>query len=356
MIDIMTNLGVSYKIISGQVMFQSICHNSDSYKLYYYDNEDDEDLDPNFHCFSSCGSMSIFDLIMKVEGYNFIQAINFYCDYLGINKSISMKRTKGFNIKRFKVDDDEYLNQFKIVERVSKQIGDIELEEYSDNVFKVIPRITPKLWRDEGISPNTMRKYGVRLLEWKNVIVIPHIDAKGRLIGIRIRNLLDSEVIDGRKYKPLFFENQLYSHPLQYNLYGLYYNRDAIIRQKKVMLVEGEKSVLKGDTFYGDDNFTLALCGGSFSDYQRNILIFDLGVEEVFIALDKEHKENMTDEEEKKADRHDDKIRKIISKLKMYCKVHVIYDTYELLEYKDSPLDGSREVLEQLMREKITVE
>lgn len=356
MIRIMTTLGADYKIIKNQVIFQSICHKSDSYKLYYYDNEDEDDVNPSFHCYSSCGQMSIFDLVMKVENYSFIQSINFYCDELNIMKNLSTKKLSGFNMKRYNTNDDEYLNQYKVRERVNKQTMEIELEEYSDGIFKVCPNVYPEIWENEGISIDTMNKFEINMIVWQHKILIPHRDINGRLIGIRVRVLLENEIEYGGKYKPLFFDNQLYSHPLQSNLYGLYQNKKAIKRQKKIMLVEGEKGVLRGDTLYGEDNFVVALCGTSFSNYQRNLIVFELGVEEVFIALDKEHKDNMDEQELQKAKRHEDKINKIVDMLKMFCMVHVIYDEDNIIGYKECPLDSSKEKVEQLMLNKITVE
>jgi|LGOV01.1.fsa_nt_gb hypothetical protein len=356
MMRIMTSLGADYKIINGQLIFQSICHHSASYKLYYYDNENEDEIDPSFHCYSSCGQMSIFDLIMKVEGYNFIQAINFYCDELNLMKNLNVKRRNGFNMDRFEVDDVEYLSQYKAEERINNQSVMAELPEYSENIFKIFPNVYPATWETEGISTETMKKYEIYMLTWQHKIVIPHRDINGRLIGIRTRVLLENEIAYGGKYKPLFFENVLYSHPIQSSLYGVHQNKQAIIRQKKIMIVEPEKGVMRGDTLYGDDNFVVALCGTSFSIAQRNLVVFELGVEEVFIALDKEHKDDMDEQETLKAKRHGDKIEKIISMLKPFCTVHVLYDEANILKYKECPLDVSQKKLELLMENKITIE
>jgi len=355
-IKIMRGLGADYREINGQLIFQSICHNSTSYKLYYYGNETEPDIPPSFHCYSSCGQMSIFDLIMQVEGYSFIQAINFYSDELNLNRNLSPKRKKGYNMKRFEVDDDEYLSQYEIEERINSQQVMSTLPEYNSNILTIFPNIYPETWENEGISTDTMRKYEICMLTWQHKIVIPHRDINGRLIGIRVRVLLENEITYGGKYKPLFFENTLYSYPIQANLYGLYQNKKAIKRQKKIMLVESEKGVMRGDTLYGDDNFVVGLCGTSFSIAQRNLIVFELEVEEVFIALDKEHKDNMDEQEELKAKRHGDKIDKIVNMLSPFCIVHVLYDDDNIMEYKQCPLDVDKKKLELLMENKITIE
>jgi hypothetical protein len=101
------------------------------------------------------------------------------------------------------------------------------------------------------------------------------------------------------------------------------------------MLVESEKSVLQCDTMFGEDNFTVALCGNNFSNFQRD-LILDLEVNEVIIALDKQFNDPVNEEARKWA-KH---IReRLINKLAPYFVVTVLWDSFNLLPYKASPSD-----------------
>ena len=77
-----------------------------------------------------------------------------------------------------------------------------------------------------------------------------------------------------------------------------------------------------------------------------------LGVREVIIALDKQF-ENVNSEECKKWAKHIKE--KIIDKLSPYVIVTVLWDTNGLLGYKDSPTDRGKEILLQLMDNKIYV-
>ena len=43
---------------------------------------------------------------------------------------------------------------------------------------------------------------------------------------------------------PEFLEGRSYEHPLGLNLYGLYQNKNAIQKQRKAIIVEGEKSLI----------------------------------------------------------------------------------------------------------------
>ena len=61
-IDILVNeLGSTYpKTKNKELIFQCVCHGSEKEKLYYYP---DSQL---FHCYTNCGTMSLFDLLMNI--------------------------------------------------------------------------------------------------------------------------------------------------------------------------------------------------------------------------------------------------------------------------------------------------
>jgi hypothetical protein len=77
-----------------------------------------------------------------------------------------------------------------------------------------------------------------------------------------------------------------------------------------------------------------------------------LGVKEVIIALDKQYVD-LDSEECKEWAEHIKK--KIIIPLAPYFVVTVLWDTNNLLGYKDSPTDKGKDILLQLMDNKIYV-
>ena len=115
------------------------------------------------------------------------------------------------------------------------------------------------------------------------------------------------------------------------------------------MLVESEKSVLQCDTIFGDDNFTVALCGSNLTKQQIKIIL-SLKPIEVIIALDRQYEFVGSDEYLKWEKKIKDKF---ITPLVPYTKVSVLWDTVGLLDYKDSPTDKGKDVLLQLMDDKI---
>jgi len=196
-----------------------------------------------------------------------------------------------------------------------------------------------------------MQKYNIQFCTLQQRIIIPHYDITNKLIGIRGRALLDSDVEMFGKYSPFPIQEKIYKHPLSQNLYGINQNLATIKKKQKVMLVEAEKGVLQADTMFGNDNFTLALCGCILNPYQRDLLIM-LGVKEAIIALDKQYEQLDSVEAKKWADHI---INKIIKPLSPYMSVYVLWDTENLLGFKDAPTDHGKETLLKLMDNKIYV-
>ena len=135
--------------------------------------------------------------------------------------------------------------------------------------------------------------------------------------------------------------------------YRLYQNLKTIKRLKKVIIFEGEKSVMMCESFYPDSNFALAICGSNLSDYQRDLIVQDLGVEEVIIAIDKQYKTELSTEDDRNEyERYIKKVQKIADKFVNFINVYIVYCDDDRLGYKDSPSDKGKEILEQLMKEK----
>ena len=343
-IKVVTSLGSGQPLTDSHnnLIFQTVCHNHEggSYKLYFYP---DSGL---FHCYTACGdSFNVYELVARNQGYElpkeFYKCVNYVYSVLGIDKR------KGF-IKTTTLSDDWSI--FKKYLTAKPESDSIVLDTCSPNILGLFSQIYPNEWLQEGISKSAMDKYNIRFDVSNNKIIIPHYDLGGNLIGIRGRALDKYEVDNGRKYMPICIETQWYNHPTAYNLYGLYQNLNAITSLKKIIIFEAEKSVLKCETFYGDNNFSVAVCGSNISNYQRD-LILSLGVKEVFIALDKEYHESFSPE----SDDYSEKILHICEKFSPYFCTYVLWDIDNLLQYKDSPCDEGQKTLETLMKNKFEV-
>lgn len=224
---------------------------------------------------------------------------------------------------------------------------------YEDNILLNLKNIYYQEWLNEGISVETLIKYEIKWYERQQQIVIPCRDRSGNLIGIRCRNTIP-ESVEKAKYQPLMLLNEIdYRFNTNDYFYGISYNWASIEAQKSVILVEGEKSVLKADTFFGRNSNVLALFGSQLGLKRRNELI-NLGVKEVTLALDSDFHE-IGDEDYKEFEQ---KIFKIASLFKGFAKVYVIYNNIGLKEegYKASPFDFDIETFNKFMQNKEIIE
>lgn len=337
-IDLVLKLGADkYEERDDYIIFPTICHNAREYeasmKLYYYKESH------MFHCYTECSeNFDIFDLIKRVkevnhENYNFYETIYVIADLVEYNIfSAPTKESYISSIDRF------------------KQENEINLIEYDKKILNFFRDYYTVEWLDEGISKKAMKKFDIKYYDYRNKIVIPHYDVNGKLIGIRGRALDPQEAELYGKYTPLKVENIMYRHPLSFNLYGLYQNKENIQKYKTVVIFEGEKSVLKYDDMYSN-NISVASCGSNLNYKQIEILIKDFNVNNIIIAYDKEF-ENFASQD---GINYYNKLRKICEKYSNYCNFSFLFDYDNLLQLKDSPIDRGKEVFEKLMKNKIEV-
>lgn len=319
----------------------TICHHGKRQKLYFYKDT------MSFHCYTECGQLDILGVVMGFMGYEeseLKKAINWICIKLNIDNC-----EYGFG-KQEQISDWEFIRSYK--RQIKKSSVETKpLVPYDKNILKIFRNWYTEDWINEGISIETMKKYKTMYSPWQQKIIIPHFDINNQLIGVRGRSMMENDIKVFGKYSPFKVGKRFYNHALGQNLYGLNNNIMAIQRKRKIMLVEAEKSVLQADTMFGEDNFTVALCGSNLTNYQKGIILM-LGVREVIIALDKQYKTLDSDECKKWAKHIKEKI---IDKLSPYLVVTVIWDVNDLLDYKDSPTDKGKETLMKLLDNKIYV-
>lgn len=331
------------------IVSSTICHNppnEGSRKLYYYNNS------KLFHCYTGCEepSFDIFQLLIKVA------KIQWYKDYNLFNAMVWIAQRFGYEeeqeeLKKEKLEDWEILNKYsKIEEATETGFNTIfKLPMYNNFILKNFNHnVGIYNWLKEGISQQVMDKAGICYYPGKEQIVIPHYDIKDNLIGIRGRTLSQEEGKLYGKYRPLKVNGILYNHPLGVNLYGLNWNKNNIKAMQKAIIVESEKSVLLYASYFGwENNITVATCGSSFSLFQVQALL-DLGVKEIIIAFDRQYKD-IGDDEWKSWTK---KLLNISKKYSKYCNISFIFDTENLLDYKDSPLDKGKETFLKLFKER----
>lgn len=316
------------------IQMSTVCHGGDSHKLYYYPESE------SFRCYTDCSeSFDIYDFIVKVsktrgEIVNFHEAYQLAGTIVGINVNKPIKRKIGFHDETSQVISDwGWMGNLK-----RRKKFEPKLEIINEDVLNNFDKLYPKPWYEEGISLETQERFGIRFDPDYNRTLIPHYNINNELIGIRVRNWRGVGENGGNsKYLPLYYEGRGFNHPLGYTIYGVGENKTNIKQVKKVLITESEKSVLKSDSFFGKDSFTVALAGGSMNHFQAEILL-GLGVEEVIIALDKDY-EKTSGVEFKKYINKVEKIAKLfINKVRLF---HIT-DTRDVLEYQECMLDAGK--------------
>jgi hypothetical protein len=317
------------KITNNAIVFSSICCKPEKYKLYYW-------LDSKkFYCFldiCNCKNYDLVELVSHIKNISKYEAF----DYIQVILDIFYKHNL-FQVPIKKIDDFNWINKFrkKNKEVLQNDILDEKvLNQYIDKPYWG--------WVNEGIGISTQYKYGIKYDLESNRIIIPKYNVNGQLIGVTGRTLeTDYSENDIPKYFPL------YSYSKSIELYGLWKTKEAIKRKRKIIIFEAEKSVMKCEEIYGDDNFAVAVEGSSISDEQIK-LILQQGVNKILLAFDKEYY-SIYSEEYQKYRKH---LLELASKFRNYADVYLILDKWNYLSYKDAPIDRGKEVLETLLNKK----
>lgn len=257
----------------------------------------------------------LISLVMGLKNIDFIQALKWIHKELGLEWSNKKKK-----VEKPKVD---VLSVFtsKLKSTHKYNVNDIEI--YDDDIIKEYADCLYKTWVKEGITEKARKVFQIGYSFDKNRIIIPEHwwCGNGELVGIssRTTNPLYKE-LGIPKYYPII------KYQKSKNLYGLYQNMQTIQQNKIVVVAEAQKSVLKR---YSKLDGTVVACEShSLSDEQVSILI-GLNVE-ICIAFDK-----------------DVELQEVLETCEKFYnlrKVSFIYDFYDLLDEKESPMDKSNKI------------
>lgn len=330
-------------VTKDMIIAPTICHNplgaEAKKKLYWYQET------KLFRCYTECQeSFDIYRLYMKIMALNyhevnFIDAFYYVKQFVNPDAILSEHRV----IDAFVSDRDKYQPRKQLLYNTP----------INPCVLDCFQPATPSLWLAEGISKEAMKRFDVRYSIAQESIILPQYEyrpdnPKGELVGIRCRELNPDRIEAYAKYHPIYLGNEKYGHHVSYCPYGLAQQHEAVKKFRKAIIVEGEKSVMKGFDYYGEDSVILAACGiASFGIYQINILTKQLGVNDITLAFDKEFKRYGDADCIKWKAMLDEKCKKY-----SYCaNMHYILDKNGLLDEKESPVDRGKEVFERLLQD-----
>ena len=273
---------------------------------------------------------------------SFIDAINFILSTTG--KQIdSIQRINKPHVYDWQKDLEKFIR--------FKRTGSI-LPTYDPTILDQLETRFPQPWIDEGISKETMAKYLIRYYERCNQTCIPVFGQNGLLHGIRVRNW-QPEYLEGKnkaKYMPLItLDDTCYKFDTNSILYGLNYNWPEIERTGTVYIGEGEKFVLKMDTWFHEKSCAVAMFGGSLGLKRRNDLV-KLGVKRVVLVPDND----WIGQDEEKFCEWQKKIQKQVDLWAGLASVEVVWDNDDvpILEPKQNATDQTLNVWNRLYEQR----
>lgn len=332
-----TRIQVNYE--KQYLICPTICHNplneAESMKLYWYqDNK-------IFRCYTECNeAMSIFTLYKKYMDLNYYPISNE--DAIEYVK----KCLKHILAAKPEKTSQEILNFDKY--HFSARA---KFEPYNENVLDCFIKYYHPAWLKDGITKAAMDKFNILYSISHNSIVIPERGIDGELIGVRERIFDENEIKEHGKYHPITVGNINYSHSNQFSLYGIYEHKEGIKKRRSAILVEGEKSVLLDDGFYGEYSNAVAVRGSNTNKYHISLLTDVLGANEIVIAFDKEYEDWHSTE----AKQYRKKLEEVCRSFMSQATFSYIWDYDNVLKRKDSPYDRGKDVFEYLYKNRVRV-
>ena len=278
----------------------------------------------SFYCYSCHRGGNIISWLINYEGLSYNNAIDKVGQLAGVDihqlKQCSslkyFRQIKRCADKKLNIQPRIYLNEHDIEQFRKPEYG-----------------VEPLEWLEEGIQPDIMEEFNIRIDDNANRIVYPQRDANGKLIGFKGRTRYKS-------YKEMGIPKYV-----SYNkigtvdfFQGLYENEPYILTQNQMIVFEGLKSVLKAGG-WGCRNCVSAETS-SLNDAQIELIV-NLGVRECIIGFDSDVSLNL--------------IKNKLNKLTRFTNVFVIYDWKHQLLNKMAPVDKGREVFEDLLNSRIKI-
>ena len=217
----------------------------------------------------------------------------------------------------------------KIIRHYKKKEEELTIrEELPSDIMNKFKDITIQSWIKEGIPREILEKYSVKYDDNACRIVFPVWDINGKLINIKGRAAHP-------RWKDFGMAKYIYYYPLGKNdfFWGYHWHLQDVLAKNEIILVEGEKSVMKLEAC-GINN-AVAMATSHLSKAQAQILM-KLHTN-IVVALDKDK---------------DPKQDKNLMNLARYNNCYIMVDKENLLDEKDAPIDKGIEVFRKLYDQK----
>ncbi len=248
----------------------------------------------HYYCFGCGAQGDAIAFLMSYRQMSFIESVEYLAAHFGVVLQVREENRKEFEHKKTLQNALNKAKHFFHFYLLYSQEG-------RDALFYLLERgisvpfiqyfqigLSP---RESGTFMQPMRALGVSQKQLETVgllhnrkelfagrIIFPILNAIGSEIGFSARKWRKNDRSPKYVNTPetiLFKKSQV--------LFGLYYCRKKIIKERRVILVEGQVDALR--LIYSGLDIALAVQGTAFSEWQAREII-KLGVQKVFIAFD----------------------------------------------------------------------
>lgn len=282
----------------------------------------------------------IFQLIGLFRNEGFGESFRFVKSLFGIGGKFK-KESKRDPLAMFK----SIRKQHKVI----ANINDLEIPKFGMealNDFAILPHI--KLFH-EGITTQTQELFKVGYDFNQDRIIFPHFsyDDINAVVGITGRTLRSATEME--QFKIPKYWNYIKGYKKMYNLYGLSHSLQYVIRDGMLFVFEAEKSVQKEFSMTRNEGHGCSTGGHELSDIQVQLILQNTPADiEVVIAYDKDVM-NMVDKDTKE---HigEQFLIDTCKKISKFRKTSYIWDKFDLLGEKDSPVDKGVKVWNYLLK------
>lgn len=251
------------------------------------------------------------------KGFYFTQALYWICKLLGLDYYKQKEKDNDL------IEDWKWIN--KLLGKIEQE-DDKPLKPLPESVLEEYIKYPHEVFLNDGISIQTQKEFEICYSLRNDRIIIPIRDELGTLVGVKGRSLREEDIENGSKYLPD------YAYSKSKILYGLNKTLPYIKSCNEVIVSESEKGIMQ---LWSMKNFRngVGIAGHSLDNIQVEKLI-KLNTP-IVIAYDKVDKKN-----KKLYDEMKNSIQKAVDDLKLFTTVYIVWDTEDILEDKESPMDN----------------
>lgn len=262
------------------------------------------------------GYSDILSLVAYIRNNNNLaQNIKYLCDILNIDYYYDFTEDIPDSLKF-----TNWILQDNNKQEIEEQT---KLKPINEHILSYYYPYPNKLFEDDGISLLTQREFEIGFDLRENVITIPIRDDIGTLVGVKARALEQNAV---NKY--FYLEKCNKSHIL----YGFHKTYPFIKKQKQVIVVESEKSVMK--LWQNGIKNSVAIACHTLSKTQTEILS-RLMLDEIILCYDEDAYRNENGVLSKSD--YIKEVKKFIKQQKVSAMIDINKD---ILDSKQSPVDN----------------